>query len=1043
MVVLTVLGNFETFIILALVIAVVFLLSARYANRFLHLGQDCQYDDWGPQAYGSCSRDCQGGFQYRTRGITQLPKNGGKPCDANQLIQSRSCNDSIACGQPCIPGNPANYPWEPCPTCIESNARPVQWKVVEPVQLATYMGRDCTVDEVLYSRPCSNVIPPCPPNIDCELAVASITDCSEPCGPGVRTVYQTISVFPSGQGAPCDFAALVYQEPCEVTPCGDCDSLFSNSVWSTCNAACGPGVQIRFREPRPNDPNDAFCPFFETQSCSFTACENSTCSAPSVDLIQSLCLLSCSGLPIPPFAPGVCSTSNMFSAICGSDSIYGFNDCAVPTDCSLSTWSSFSDCSVFQCNEAFPDGGLQTRVRQIVSEGTGGGAGCSTQVLYDTRPCNNLVSVSYIGYNTATNQFQSLTMPPQCIPLPCEYSAFYSVSTCSDFCGGTQTFNRSVTQFPSGGSPDQCSSDPNFYVSFSACGGPNDPSCQQCIYATPFQFGLTISCATATELPPGSGQFYSWADVNVVSYSSNPNVPCFPGAFETCSLFDSNPFSLVFPGNVTKTIYPGFVDGNWDTVSCSAYLKTCPGPYSDCPTGCNGLPCSGNGSAYGLSESGNTWCSCSCFAGWTGDACNTTTRVCPIGPTGQTCNGLGICDSVTGTCSCFIGDSADCSSFSANWCWIYANYDALYETSEGPAQTHLRKFLGALPLLDTPMYSFTEQQCFAINDAGNNTAPVSVSNQDFWLTAIDIYEPSPISYGQQNTLFKVGSWTVQDWNFTSAVKSSVPGSVAGSWRQCNTYIDAPNPQTEQWLNYFLNQNPTFNIGTLDFSQFRPRVIPSSAPSRCESLLEFLAFTNVATTTTYTTQTFITVTDSLTAAFTVSNAPVNFTTTCYADLNPSLNLWVTSGLTSVFSLTNLRLITGSPCPNPVAVGTTATVLVPNIYNDAPLLGQIAGYSSNTYTFTDSIPATPGAYLDSFTMFAPPSGDWMGNTIFLNANNYTPSTLPPTPEWVPTYQQVASSGTASSTSYVVSNVGLAVTVTQIETPPWTWILQYESA
>lgn len=922
MVVATFLAKFETAVLLVLVAVVVALLAWQLTDQFTHRPQECQYQtswsDWGP-----CSRDCQGGFHYRTRGIAALPVNGGQDCDPDLLIQSQSCNEKVVCGQPCLPGNPNYYPWLPCPNCITTgNEQVQQWKIVPPLQTATYMGKDCTIDEVLYSRPCSGNIPACPPDIDCVLGIASITGCSEPCGPGIQTVYQRIIQFPSGNGAPCDFAALVYQQSCSEQPCGDCDSLFSNSVYSNCSVACGPGVQIRMRAPRPDDPNDYFCPFFQTQSCEVTACPNDTCIPPSYEFVEALCYLSCSGLPIPEIYEDLCYSITILNSVCESSAIFGFGNCTPPQNCSLTTWSAWSACSLPQCAEYQPQGGLRTSTRQIVQEAIGGGTGCTDPSIITliTEPCNNQLSVTYEDYNTTTGQITASISTPQCFPEGCQYSDFFPVGPCTTPCGpGSQTLNRSVTQFPIDGGQPNCSTDPNFYLSYTTCS--NQPTCTQCIFASPEQFPLPLFCRNAQQATDGN--FYVFADTAVVSYTNDPTLAgeCRPGNFLTCTLyFQQDPIPvLTFSDGRVVTLTNGLPNGSgagYDTLSCSAYANICTNVYSECPLGCNGLTCSGNGSAYGESVSGNKiWCSCSCFPGWTGPACSTATDPCPIGPNGLVCNGLGDCDGNTGMCSCPLGDTTpDCTGPAAAWCWIYANYnvtDTEYtNTNQISNYVSVRKMLGAIPIFTTSnVYSFSEADCAQINARGDGTA-VDPSSA-FYVPELLNSAPTMLPYSFDPQTYN--NLDVISWRFSSVVRDSIPNNLAINPSICsgNAYYNVAG-----FLDYFINTQTT--LGTtpstaLNFTQFYPRIIAGTAPTQCEDINNISSF-NIL---------------NANQIGTTTNIMGSSLTSQTAELQPRVQYVCEGGMTqstdSFFTVSQLQdPNTSDACPPP-PVGSTVTVI----------------------------------------------------------------------------------------------------------------------
>ena len=822
MVVATPSAHVITAIIAVLVAAVAFVVGYFFVRIRTRAATDCEYAPW-PQdakgnidfnaiAWGSCSRDCQGGFQYATRGIAVPPTNGGRPCNPALMILSRSCNDAVTCGQPCIPGDPNSVPWVPCPACLESDVQPVMWKVVPPLQTATYGGTDCNVDQVFFTMPCTGTIPPCPPNQDCVYTETGRSACSVPCNSGTQFVFRAIATASSGTGEPCDAALLVTQESCFSVSCPPCDTLFTTEVWSECNAACGPGVQVRFRQPS-GAPYDALCPYFETRSCTLTTCPNETCTAPSVDFIQALCYLSCSGYPLPEVDPALCLSNDMFAAICPAYNDQFVGACAPPVPCSVSDWSTFSACSVVACNEAFPLGGTQTRVRSIISTSSAGGAPCTDQLLVDSRPCNNLVAVSYSAWDSVTNGTQVLVAPPAaaCVAQFCSVSAWYSVSTCSGGCGdiaGTVSLARSITYFGTG--EGACPTDPAYYLSQSACVA--TVSCTSCTWQ-PFPDILDVRVYCPPNIFADDFVQYPF----LLSLSTYPNSgPCFPlNPLNTCST-NSQPLQI---GPVTYP--PGFVNGSWSTNTCGAYVIPCFNnrDEANCPLGCNTLVCSGNGIAYGTFSTSPTlssWCSCSCLNNFSGPACEIAPpAVCPVASaSGLICNGIGIC-SASGACVCPNGDTTpDCTGDAASWCWVYATHQ-FENVNQQLNQVLIRKLMGAIPIFTGAGYTFSEADCFSITD--NGVVDPSV------IQSITIVKPRPIAYGFGATDPDSVVYPVQQTQFTGLVQSARPQTLlltATSWCPWDSFTANLLSQT---------------VGGIDTSQFHSRLLPGTAPAQCESL----------------------------------------------------------------------------------------------------------------------------------------------------------------------------------------------------------------
>lgn len=809
-------------IVLCIVVGIIFgIIGFTFVRAQTRQPQNCVLTPWpidkksnsinyDALIWGSCSLDCNGGYQYTTRQILTPPQNGGIACDPTQMILSRSCNNEINCFQDCIPADPNTVPWIPCPACIAGDAQPYEWKIVPPVQTATYGGKDCDIDTVFYSRACSNLINPCPPNQDCVYGIQYVSECSVPCNSGTQIVYSTISSFSSGDGVPCNYGLLVRTQACFINSCSTCDTLFpENGTWTECSAACGPGVQVQFRDPT-GETYEGLCPFFRTSVCEIVPCENSTCTAPSIDQVQSICYLSCSGYPLPDpiFPSGFCSTTEMFTEICTN--FNGETICVEPQDCSVSSFSNYSGCSIFQCNSAFPVGGFETRVRNIVQTATGGGLGCTaaqfTQI--EQRPCNNQVNVSWSQWDSNTNLFTNAVMYPQCTATECSYSEFYSITTCSSLCAtfpGSITYQRSITVFPSLGFT--CSTDPAFYVTTTSC-----LSSIPCVSCT-FQSFPSIS-NVETVCPTQARTNELFVQFPLLLSNSNFQQCGFPN-IQTCS---TNSSSL--------TIYPPGLDanGNWRTNSCGAYGFFCQNGL--CPLGCNALTCSGIGVAYGDFDDAPSFCSCTCPPWSGGAACEILPSVsCPVAPdSGLVCNGVGICSYTSATynqqwigyCECPNMDmTPDCTDQASSWCWLFANLIFTTSANTENYSVPVRKLLGAIPIKSNNVYSFTEASCFSITNNGF-IDPALMPPE----SSITVYIPSPVSNPDQ---IVYNQFPLNQIQFSALVQSQYPQTM-DLYRIC-----IPDPIM---LSMLENSLPDLN-----FTQFYSRILPGTFPTKCETLLE--------------------------------------------------------------------------------------------------------------------------------------------------------------------------------------------------------------
>ena len=778
-------------ICLVLGLAALFL-SFTVATKKFSIKIDCTPEKtWGP--YGDCTRNCAGGFKYRTRAIEFMANHGGANCLESDLLQSISCNDDIPCGVNCIPGDPADFQWGNCPPCSKG-VKPLQWKTVLPLKEATYMGQDCDIDEVIMVRECEGNIPPCPPDIDCQLSAYAESTCSAPCGSGTKYIFSSISVLPQGDGQQCDLGQLVQQASCYE---GSCNCAPFTGTFSECNAACGPGIKVMFRPPGGN-PN---CPYISITSCEFTPCPNDTCTAPSVDFVQSLCYMQCAGLPFPEIDPQICFSQSILDAVCGG--IFN-NDCQEPRDCSLSSFSDFSECNA-TCSAAEPYGGIRTRIRTIVDPGNTGGISCLDKVFIDTEPCNNRVPVSYSAFNEITESYIQSVSAPQCSTNGCSLSAWYSITGFQGGCGAcTQVWNRSLTFI---GNVDQCPTDPSAYYSVSTCCGKNLnipgrvtcgllPACSSCVWDS--VNNVSFRCPTIDD-----GVIYR--QVRLLSNSNNPNVDCNTAGFEC--LYGKTSSGNPYYGN--------------SQFSCSSYRYSCTSGQNQylCPQGCNGSFCNGNGTPkYSVSNNITVSCECICHPGFYGVACENSLDRCPIASFSQLeCNGLGSC---SGVCVCDnpFDTTDDCTGSSTSWCWIYGNLSGSLQNSANTNVVEtIRKLLGVIPIASTSNYFFSEQDCvnidtIVVDPALKNSVTVQV------VQPLDLYTaPSFLESGKVRRL-----------GLTGKVESKIPHTLLS---------DLDSPCVPAISTYDILEAA---IGP-KAKYFIPRYIPFSSPVECESLLTLRTF----------------------------------------------------------------------------------------------------------------------------------------------------------------------------------------------------------
>jgi len=736
---------------------------------------DCAATDeaeFGP--WSQCSAPCGGGLQFRIRGVERQPRNAGTACPTGAFVQTRACNAHVTCGADCQPGNPDAYGWSPCPLCLPlGQTVPTQWRLIPPAHEAGVGGTPCSIDAMLQVRPCGGagggsgsgdaIVPPCALPQNCVIDYTNpgdTTPCTAACatdlGGGSFRGGKQLQFFniltPPSNGGTCDPAALVMEIECNNTAdkaCVDsCLGVGSGSgpfAWKAtggCSAGCGSGTLFETRTPA-----SAFdtCPTIRNSTpCSFGSCTmpegHTTCEPPSVDLVQRLCWMRCAGMGLPPQpianASGVyCEiTGALMDAVCGEQGSF----CAAPSDCKYSDWSVISDtgagsggglgslgsdasttCSLRYCDPAQPLGGTMRQSRTIVAQPTGGGAPCDQPLILE-QPCNNLVDVPWLAWNTTTSSFEQRVAPrdDNCgALLNCAYSDPIPVGGCSVPCGGhangVATYRVAITQHPTGGGTP-CPTDPSFYSWQQACplchcdAVDSDPNLPTCINKS-----ADFICDSCPVCP-----WKTWDEWEETCLQYGTTDVCW----SACADGHRSRTRGLSTTAVPSGAHCNPADGT-ETESCDPSDATC--------YGVGGIFCNGVGQPVRVPGSN---CTCLCDVGRSGPTCQ---QLCPPDPvSGLPCDGMGTCTGLSGegsgtpataTCACSGVVTGETCSL-GGWCMVYGA-----QASTGPgieqgrtgdaagAASHV--FLGALPMNDV----FTHAHCRAINNTDALTQQTTAS----------------------------------------------------------------------------------------------------------------------------------------------------------------------------------------------------------------------------------------------------------------------------------------------------------------------------
>ena len=142
---------------------------------------------------------CGGGQTYRTRGILEEAKHGGKTCEDQIMKETKPCNVE-KCG---VPIDCELSDWEAWSSCSATCDGGQQFRTRSIIQHAAAGGHPCHVsmDEV---RACGTE--PCKTPVDCVWGQwAAWGACSSSCGGGQRERSRSIETSPRNGGTYTSF----------------------------------------------------------------------------------------------------------------------------------------------------------------------------------------------------------------------------------------------------------------------------------------------------------------------------------------------------------------------------------------------------------------------------------------------------------------------------------------------------------------------------------------------------------------------------------------------------------------------------------------------------------------------------------------------------------------------------------------------------------------------------------------------------------------------------------------------------------------------
>lgn len=227
---------------------------------------NCETTPW--TEWSTCSAQCGGGRQTRSRSIITPAAHGGTACPTD-LVETRDCNT-----QPCPvdckgTGEGGKLKWSEWSGCDAECGGGKQERTLPILVEGEHGGIECPSPEQRLQRQACNT-DPCP--IDCEVGEwTEWSACSASCGQGKRTRTRKVTKQANFTGKACP--ALVEEESCIDRPCPlDCE-VTEWTGWSKCDADCGGGQTKRERAVLTPALHGGRCfPLEETKDCNQEPC---------------------------------------------------------------------------------------------------------------------------------------------------------------------------------------------------------------------------------------------------------------------------------------------------------------------------------------------------------------------------------------------------------------------------------------------------------------------------------------------------------------------------------------------------------------------------------------------------------------------------------------------------------------------------------------------------------------------------------------------------------------------------------------------------
>ena len=358
---------------------------------------NCVQSDW--REWTPCTKSCGGGTRKSTRSTQVEAAHGGVAC--GDVSKSEACN-AHACPADCKLGQ-----WGGYGSCSKTCGTGRKTRTRKVISQASEGGKLCAAKEETLQ--CGTA--QCP--VDCSLSTPYWAPCSKTCGGGIRRGRRAVLVHPLFGGVPC--SPTTVEESCEAQACPvDCQ-VGEWQDFSACTKTCGGGLKSRSRSlVQPSEGGKA-CPSATEELTCFTYQCPIECVLASWSAWTE-CSRSC-GTGRHTRGRSITTHAQHGGSCIGEMTQHGnCNTQACPSDCKVSTWFAWGDCST-TCGAE----GVRTRTREERVQATNGG-----------KPCPSLSEEAPCGLGAC--------------PVHCEVTSWGTYQECSSACGGgQQKRTRTVT----------------------------------------------------------------------------------------------------------------------------------------------------------------------------------------------------------------------------------------------------------------------------------------------------------------------------------------------------------------------------------------------------------------------------------------------------------------------------------------------------------------------------------------------------------------------------------------------------------------------